>query len=426
MNIITYLDPVLLQQMVSDLIKACEDEIAKATRPADAVPIDKMITIFLVRLGDEAGWEARIANELWVRLGRLTQQCLLFLGNEAEVQKEVWALNHHDLNCFRAGIPVLKVIAPFMLRKLRRGTRTNHDIEIAIREALEFEVFRRDIEIAALQRAKENKSNGASISPIRGVGLIELIDRTWVEGIPTKGLAADERLPHADRRVELFSTLRESGERSAHKWMPGSLPEDVIQKIIEYVAAFPIAELSCAEYEAAVAESAGYVATLMKACAHITKVSREKHAVARKFKSPEAPSVPIDLAQYAGEPMNPRQHELLSAGEFSAMELAYIASEADVDPNLLSPSHVLATPEFVLARKLGRLCRCAQLEFSHAEVGDLHDWLVCKKSIEMYPDIHDFLTRMAFSIRSPEWWADALEGAITRRCAMSISHSPSR
>lgn len=426
MNIITFLDPVLLQQLVKDLIKACEDEIAKESRPADAFPIDKLIAIFLVRVGDEAGWKDRVPNELWVRLGRLTQHCLLFLATELEMKREVWALNHHDLNNFRAGVPILKVVAPFKLRRLARGTRTNHDIEIAIREALELEVFRRDIEIAALQSAKANKSNGANISAIRGAGLIELADRAWVEGVPTKGLAADKRRPHADRRVELFSNLRSEGEKSAHKWMPGGRPEDVVQNIIKYVATFPIAKLSAVDFEAAVAEPAGYVATLMKACAHVTNISREKHAVARKFKKPEAPAEPIDLAQYADEPMNPRQHELLSDGEFSAKELAYIASQADVDPNVLDPSHVLATPEFVLARKLGRLCRGAQIELNLVEVGDLHDWIFCKKRMEIYSDIYDLLTQMAFSIRPAEWWAETLEGAIARRCAVSISHPPPR
>ena len=53
--------------------------------------------------------------------------------------------------------------------------------------------------------------------------------------------------------------------------------------------------------------------------------------------------------------MTKRRHGYFSKCEFSTFELMLIAFTADIDPNLISTAHALATREFILARMLRQL-----------------------------------------------------------------------
>lgn len=406
-----------IKRLIGDLIRSCEEEISREVRPADALPVETMIAIFVIHADQEAAWPTRVPAEVWNRLGRYTAQCFPVLADEEDIKGQVWALNHDELRQFRAGTPLLKIVVPFKLRKLARGTRTNHPIEIAIREALQFEVFRRDVEIAAFKQLAKPGSRRNAVVVERGAGISELVERAWVEGVPTKGLAADLNVPVHDRASELFSNLRLEGEKHAGKWMPGALPEDVVREIVKHVTDAPTERFSAADFETSIANSAYCVKTMMKACVHITTVTREKNAVAKKFQAPsllnDGRAEPIDLDDYLDEPMNPRQHEILSGGDFSAKDLAYVAMTTDTDPNLLSPEHVLATPEFALARKLGRLSRGARIELAPIEVLDLRD-IIAHEPARIYAETHEFIRDLAFAIRPRAIWEATLEDAAAR------------
>lgn len=416
-----------IKRFVDDLIRACEAEISEESRPADAFPIHKVIAIFLIHAEHAAAWPTLVAAEVWNRLGRYTDGCFAALATEDDIKRQVWALNHQEVRQFRAGTPLLKIVAPFKLRALKRGTRTNHPIEIAIREALQFETFRRDIEIAAIKQLATLRPKRKEIVVARGTGISELVARAWVEGVPAKGLAADQDLPVHDRAAELFSSLRAEGEKYAARWMPGAVAEDVVREIIKHVTDAPTEDFSEADFEASIANSARCVKTMMKACAQVTALTREKNAVGKKFAASNLPSneqaEPVDLTHYLDEPMNPRQHGILSGGDFSPGDLAYVAMAADIDPNLLSPAHVLATPEFVLARKLGRLSRVGSIELPPIEVLDLWDILAGEPTC-LYAEAHKFLTDLAFAIRPREVWETTLEDAAARRQTLCLQITP--
>jgi hypothetical protein len=56
---------------------------------------------------------------------------------------------------------------------------------------------------------------------------------------------------------------------------------------------------------------------------------------------------------------------------FRRLSWPFVAVATNVDPNLIATNHILATPEFHLARKLGPTGRNNQTSFDLEEVKDL-------------------------------------------------------
>ena len=115
------------------------------------------------------------------------------------------------------------------------------------------------------------------------------------------------------------------------------------------------------------------------------------------------------------EPMTLQQHELFIRNEFSAVELAFIAVAADVDPNLVAVNHMLATPEFRLARKLGQIGRGHQAVFDPEEVKDLDELILGEKGRAegaMYRDVHRYLAKCVLDILVLPEGKDRLSKAI--------------
>ncbi|WP_305831856.1 hypothetical protein, partial [Klebsiella pneumoniae] len=122
---------------------------------------------------------------------------------EAELQGTPFALSHGELQQFRNG-PLLRMMSLIDLRLARsQGGRRKRGVEIAIREAIEFEVFRRDPEIGALLSCMRGRFDRVDLAVTKGTGLDSLAELAWVPGVPTKGHPADETLSESDRRLAL-------------------------------------------------------------------------------------------------------------------------------------------------------------------------------------------------------------------------------
>jgi hypothetical protein len=208
--------------------------------------------------------------------------------------------------------------------------RLKRHVELAIREALEFEVFRRDPEIGALLSCMQAQFARADVPVVKGAGLNTLAELAWVPGIPTKGKAADDTLSEEDRRLALFETLRSEGEKRAVGWLPGlTEPSEAEASVVAQVRALAGARRSRAEFENAIRVAAGWVHTLAKACVHTKEVAEEKHQLAKRAKDVGASKrPPKGNNDFHHEPMTRQQHELFTRNEFSALELAFIAVAA--------------------------------------------------------------------------------------------------
>src|ERR1035437_3302493 len=169
MQFIIMRDSKAMGQAIADLAKTCEYEIAKADRPTDAFPLKAIVPLFVVKTEHLEKWKDRVAPELWASLSFLTDRCFICPADEAGLQSQYYALDHKDLAAFQQGLPVLKIVSGIKHQIL--NGRTKHIIEIKIREALEFEVFLRDIEIGELLSAKSRLLKNSPVIRTRGSGL---------------------------------------------------------------------------------------------------------------------------------------------------------------------------------------------------------------------------------------------------------------
>jgi hypothetical protein len=436
MQITMISDAAAMQQAISDLAKACEEEIASVVdRPTDAFPVKAIAPIFLVNPAHLNAWTARVPREIWNALARLVKRCFVCATDERQLQGEYYALDHDDLKKFREGIPILKIVSAIKPQQvLGVGGRTKHVAEIKIREALEFEVFWRDIEIAALLRGKAQASN-TDLMITRGSGLEFLRQNAWIDFVPSKGKARDKSLSKGDRQIALLENLRLEGEMLALKFVPAAVsPSDVENRILGQVERWNAAGRTKAEYEAALASAALPVKILMKACAHVTELAKAKLALAKAIKKAENRAAKRaekslqeekDLASGlqrrrrwrpldpVADPMSKRWHDYFAGNDFSAFELMFIGFSADVDPNLLSTKHVLATPEFNLARMLRRLFCRQQVRPEFAELSLVHELVFgSSDTSSLYADIRAFLAKAALDLEPRERWSAWFENPI--------------
>jgi hypothetical protein len=422
-------DPAAMERAIADLAKACEAEIAKADRPTDAFPLRAIVPLFIVDNAQLTGWKERVPPAIWQPLASLAGRCFVCPSNERELQSKHHALGHEDLTKFRQGIPILKIISAMKPEQtFNVGGRTKHVTEIKIREALAFEVFTKDIEIGELLSAKANARKTCSVVAARGSGLEYLLQHAWVDGVPRKGAAMDQTLPKNDRQRALFESLRAEGETLAVKFAPRALsPSHVETTIVQHVNGWSAVSRTPADFDEALATAALPVNILMKACAFVTELTKAKRALAKAIKKAEeraakrarkADQLELDLAAAnrqrprwrpldpIADPMTKRRHQYFSECTFSPFELTYVAFAADVDPNLLSTTHALATPEFTLARTLRQLYWGQKVRPEFAELSSLHE-LVFGQSNEhhLYPDARAFLAKLALELETRERWA---------------------
>jgi len=417
-------EPSKLPELIENLANTCRVEINAADRPADAFPVNLVLPAFFVRPDRKTDWHRDIPVEVWGRINRLIGRYAVVVDSEAAIQQTPFALSHAELRQFRQR-PILRVLSlvnTWLTRK--RGGRTKREVEIAIRAALEFETFRRDVEIGTLISCMQERYGAGPVRATKGAGINELVRHAWLACVPTKGAAANRSLSEADRRLELFETLRSEGEKLAVSRLPGiSRPTDVESAVIAQIRRLAELPWTKSDFETAIARAAGWVRILMKACAHITLLAQEKHKLSKSAGDRQNRPVADVNDSFANEPMSKRQHALFASAEFSAFELAFIATAADVDPNLISANHVLATPEFRLARKLGRAGRNHMTAFATEEIEDLRLVLGeagCAENA-MYKDVHRYLAQCALELLPFNEWGQRIDDAQARKRELVLS-----
>lgn len=404
---------------IKRLAAACREETEGSDRPLDALPAQWILPLFFVHPDHAASWWQSIHPEVWQRLDRLKQKPECLVIAEAELQKTPFALSHAEMQQFRGG-PLLRMLALTDLRlSRRRGGRLKRQVELAIREALEFEVFRRDPEIGALLSSMQAQFDHVDVPVIRGAGLNTLAELAWVSGIPTKGKAADDRLSQEDRHLALFESLRAEGEKLAMARVPGlTEPAEAEAAIVAQIRNLAETSRSRTEFEDAIQAAANWVHTLAKACVHTKDVAEEKHQLAKRAKDIEAlKRSPKGNNPFHQDPLTRHQHDLFTSNAFSAVELAFIAVAADVDPNLVTVSHMLATPEFRLARKLGQISRGHQTVFDSEQIKDLNELILVDHrhaDSAMYREVHRYLAECILDILALPGGRDFLSDAISK------------
>ena len=409
--------PEILKK-IEKLAAVCRAEIEASDRPLDAFPVQWVLPLFFVHPDHAPSWRQKVEPEVWERIDRLKQEPEPLVIPETELQRTPFALSHAETRKFRDG-PLLRMLSLVDLQLVRsRGGRLKRGVEIAIREALEFEVFRRDPEIGALLSCMRARFDRIDVAVLKGAGLNRLAELAWAEGIPTKGHPADKTFGESDQRLALFEALRSEDEKLAVGWLAGlTEPSEAEASIVAQVRYLAHAPWSRAEFEDAIKTAANRVHTLMRACAHVTEVAREKHQLAnRATKVERLQRPPKGDNPFHREPMTAKQHAVFGRNEFSALELAFVAVAADVDPNLLTANHVLATPEFRLARKIGRIGRGHQASFDLDEVKDLKELILKGRGNAervMYFEVHRYLADCALELMPATAWPHRLNDAIS-------------
>lgn len=404
---------------IEKLAAACRAEIDASDRPLDVIAIEAILPVFFVHPDHQEAWQRGVAPEVWGRIHRLKQKPTFLVVSEAELRVAPFALTHGEMRQLRNG-PLLKMMSLVDLRLSRRkGGRIKREVELAVREALEFEVFRRDVEIGALISCMRARYDGVEIEVTKGSGIASLADLAWLPGVPTKGKAANPNAPEIDRRLALFETLRSEGEKRAVMWVPGlTAPSEVEAAIVSQVRERAHGLWTRADFGNAILVATSWVQTMMKTCAHVTVVAEQKHQLAKRAKKVELLRRPSKGDSFFHrEPMTRQQHMLFVGNEFSAIELAFVAVVADVDPNLITTNHILATPEFHLARKLGRTSRDSQTSFDLEEVKDLKELILGERGHAdgaMYREVHRYLAECALEILPMDEWLNRVNEAIAR------------
>jgi len=422
----------VLRRAVTEHIRACEEIIAQSNRPTDAFPLEALIMLFVVNEAHIQDWEDRVDDQVWDRVTRLTDHCFLCPYREQDLQSQYFALNHQELVDFRRGIPILKIVSATDTRTiLSRGGRTKQDVEVKIRKALAYEVFRRDIVIGELLAARD-QLDGKRVITERGSGLPYLSEHAWVEGVPCKGEARKEAQDPFARKLTVMSSLRAEGESVATEFVPGAgEPRVVVELIIKQVAASTANMHKREEYDAALAAEASSIKTLMKACANITELSKDKVEVSKATRKADeriakreekekkrAEELACDERKRdrwraldpIPDPMTKEMHQGFTSHDFSPDELVFIAATAGIDPNLLCIAHVLATPEFRLAQMLRKMSLGEQYRAGPLELGVLRELFGLTVSGRCYQETRSILTSRALELFPQDWWVSQLKG----------------
>lgn len=419
---------VSILKKIERLAAECRADVEASDRPLDAVPMRLVLPIFFVHPDNKIGWERSVAPEVWERIQRLKQEPELIVIPEEELQRTPFALPHAEMQQFRNG-PLLRMMSLVDLRLVRNsGGRLKRHVELAIREALEFAVFRRDAEIGALIACMRARYDGANTSVTKGAGLNALAELAWIPGIPTKGKTARGTLSEADQCLAQFETLRSEGEKLAVKWLPGLAdPSEAEATIVAQICDRANLSRSKVDFENAIKASARWVHTLMRACVHVTEVAEEKHELAKRAKKVEAlRRPPKNNNPFHREPMTYQQHALFTRNEFSAVDLTFLAVAADIDPNLVTINHVLATPEFRVARKLGRIGRGHRISLDLEEMRDLKELILGKRGHAegaMFREVHGYLAECALELLPMAEWSVRLDDAILHEQELTLPDS---
>lgn len=421
----------LLKQAVTDHVHACERIIAQSDRPTDAFPLEALIVGFVVNEAHIQGWEDRIDDRVWNRIGQLTDRCFLYPYAEQDLQSQYFALNHQELVAFRRGVPILKIVSAIDTRTiLSRGGRTKQHAEVEIRKALAFEVFRGDIMIGGLFAARD-RLDGKLVITERGSGLSYLSEHAWVEGVPCKGDARLQRHDVFSQKLTVMSSLRAEGELVATKFVPGATEaRQVVDLILKQVASTANVRTRD-QYDEELAAATWSVKTLMKACAGITKLSEDKVELskatrkadecitereekerkrAEEFASGERKRDRWRTLAPILDPMSKARHQEFTQPDFSPQELTYIAATAGIDPNLLCTCHVSATPEFRLAQMLRKMSLGEQYAAGPMEQRVLREIFGVADADGCYPETRSLLTSLALGCRPKDWWVSQLIG----------------
>ncbi|MBX9842119.1 MAG: hypothetical protein K2Z80_09970 [Xanthobacteraceae bacterium] len=401
-----------LADLIRQLASECRAEIDQAERPTDAFPIHAILPFFLISPAHVSDWKTSVSAQVWERISQLTDRYAVLVTDDLEIQGSVYGLGHERLDEFRAGAPILRMMTLLSIRNaLGKGGRRKDAIEPAIRAALEYEVFIRDAEIGAMLALKRDNQEFGPEMVRKGDGLPILAERAWVEGIPTKGAAADEGTPRFDRILALFENLRDEGEKRAVARVPTAMrPEDVFRAVTGQFRDTMWRENT--HRQIVIDRACACVLALAKACAHATQVTQEKHVLSRGAREQQAAARKEGQDPFAPEPMVAAQHLLFSGGNFTALQLGYVAMMADIDPNLLSPVHALATPEFTLARLLGRAARGWEIELTARQANDLRSCLEESVAQAMYGDVRELIRRAALELKPLATWLRTIERTI--------------
>lgn len=425
-------DEKLLQQAMTQHVHACEQIIAQSDRPTDAFPLAALIVLFVVNEAQVPGWEDRVDNRVWDRVALLTDHCFLCLYREQDLQSQYFALNHQELTDFRRGVPILKIVSAIDTRTiLSRGGRMKHDVEVKIRKALAYEVFRQDIVVGQLQAAQD-RLDGKHVEAERGSGLSYLSEHAWVDGVPCKGDARNAGQDPIARKLAVMSSLRAEGESIATEFVPGAgEPKVVVDLIVKQVAAATANMHKREDYDAALASAASSVEILMKACAGITELSEDKAELSKATRKADERVAKREEKEKkraeelaSGERKRDRwreldpipdvttkeMHQALTSRDFSPEELVFIAATAGVDPNLLCIGHVMATPEFRLAQMLRKMSLGEECRAGPLELGVLRELFGLTVSDRSYQATRSFLTSRALELFPQPLWVSQLKG----------------
>lgn len=422
----------MLRRAVTEHIRACEEIIAQSERPTDALPVEALIVLFVVNEARIEGWEDRVDNRVWNCVARLTDHFFLCPYSEPDLQSQYFALNHQELVDFRRGVPILKVVSAIETRTiLSRGGRMKQDVEVKIRKALAYEVFRRDVVVGQLQAAQD-RLDGKHVEAERGSGLSYLSEHAWLEGVPCKGDARNSGQDPFARKLAVMSSLRAEGESVATEFVPGAgEPKVVVDLIVKQVAASTASMHKREEYDEALAAEASSIKTLMKACAHITELSKDKvelskatrkadERIAKREEKEKKRAEELANGERKRDrwrepnpipdPMTKEMHQEFTSRDFSPEELVFVAATAGVDPNLLCIAHVVATPEFRLAQMLRKMSLREQYKAGPLELGVLRELFGLSEPDGCYQEARSLLTSLALQLFPQDWWVSQLKG----------------
>ncbi|MGL3107266.1 hypothetical protein [Bradyrhizobium sp. BR 1432] len=417
---------------MTEHIRACEKVIAQFDRPTDAFPLEAVIVLFVVNEAQLPGWEDRVDDRVWNRVARLTDHCFLCPYAEQDLQNQYFALNHQELVNFRRGVPIVKIVSAIDTRTiLSSGGRMKQDVEVKIRKALAYEVFRRDVVVGQLQAAQD-RLDGKLVVTERGSGLPYLSEHAWVEGVQCKGDARKEQIGSFARKLAVMSSLRAEGESVATEFVAGAAePKVVVDLIVKQAAASTANMQKREQYDAALAAEAWSIKILMKACARISELSKDKVELstathradqrivkreekerkrAEEFASGERKRERWRALDPIPDPMTKTMHQEFTRHDFSPEELVFVAATAGVDPNLLCIAHVLATPEFRLAQMLRKMNLREEYLAGPLELGVLRELFGFSDPDGCYQEARSLLISLALQGFSQDWWVAQLKG----------------
>ncbi len=391
------------------LARRTDEEIKNSARPTDVLPIAEVIPQFVVHPDHRHDWKGHVDPEVWERLQAFAEPIVLCDTEEA-IQRGLYALSRDEIPAFREGAPLLRMMSAVKVRvPLGIGGRVKDLIEVDLRSALGFEVYRREIELAAIYALKERRE-GLNVDPTATSGLDILVDLAWVDGIrPSDRRAKKGSPPTVDEKLDFFTKLRDEGRRLATARVPGAgSPHEVRNQIIERVFAKNTGKSE--NLDAAMAIAAGHVALFARAWGHAsavaeTKTGWAKRAFAHMNRQDGRRKRPFD--PFAAETMKKAEHSKIVQHAFTPLELVEIGYCADIDPNLLCPAHALAWPEYAVARKLGRLKRGQEVAFEGVDAAVLRHAIFDEgedRQMSMYSALRDLLREYALDCVALNVW----------------------